>query len=653
LTLLAAAPGLDLASMDKSVAPGDDFFKYANGTWLKNTAIPDDRGSYGVGSILSEEARKRTVELIQASPDPKVADLYASFMDEARVESLGLKPLKPKLDAINAIADKNSLAKAFGLQLRADVDPLNATSFETSHLMGLFVAQALEDPTTHRAYFLQGGLGMPDREYYLAESPHMAELRTKYEAHIAATLKLAGIADPAAKAARIFALEKKIAAVHATRTESEDVYGTAVWKKDEFLKNAPGLEWGAFLDAAGLAGEKQFTLWHPKPITGLAALAGSEPLDVWKLWFTFHTIEDAAAFLPKAFVDQRFAFHGKVLGGVPQLRERWKRGADLVNLALGEAVGKLYAEKYFPPESKAKAQAMVDDIVKAFGKRIAALKWMSAKTKARAQEKIATLRVGVGYPNKWRDYSALQISKDDLLGNVDRASLFEYRLAVAKLGVAPDRDEWWMVPQEVNALNLPLQNALNFPAAILQAPYFDPAAEPALNYGAIGATIGHEISHSFDNLGAAFDAQGKLDNWWTPEDSAHFKEAAARLVKQYDAYKPFPDLAVNGEQTLGENIADVAGLAASYDAYKLSLKGKAAPVRDGFTGDQRFFIAFAQSWKEKVRDEGLRAQLVGDGHAPDEYRADTVRNLDAWVTAFSVKPTQKLFLKPADRVRVW
>ncbi len=663
IAVLVAPPqssGLDLASIDKSVAPGDDFFGYANGAWVKSTPIPEDRGDYGVASVLVDEARKRTVELIQASADAgtdpdarKIADCYASFMDEAGIEAKGIKPLKPRLDAILALTDKRALAKALGAQLRADVDPLNATHFETRHLMGLFVAQALEAPEHNRAYLLQGGLGLPDREYYVSATPRMAELRTKYQAHVAAVLKQAGFSEPDAKAAKIFELEKKIATVHANRTESEDVHGTAVWKREEFATRAPGLDWGTFFEAAGLGGEKLLTLWHPKPIAGLSALVASEPLDAWKSWLAFHTLEEVTNLLPRAFVDERFAFYGKTLHGVPKLRERWKRGADFTNDLLGEAIGKLYVRRYFPPESKAKAQAMVDDIVKAFSKRVDALEWMSPKTKARAQEKIATLKVGVGYPDKGRDFSSLEISPDDLTGNAFRGSLFEYRRNLAKLTVAPDRDEWWMVPQEVNAVNLPLQNALNFPAAILQPPYFDPAADPALNYGAIGATIGHEISHSFDNLGSEFDAKGRLDNWWTPEDRAHFKVASEKLVKQYGAYKPFPDLAVNGELTLGENIADVAGLAAAYDAYKLSLHGKAALVRDGFTGDQRFFLGFAQSWKDKVREPMLRAQVVSDGHAPEEYRADTVRNLDAWYTAFKVKPTQKLFLKPADRVRVW
>ncbi len=657
--LLAATPGLDVSAIDKSIAPGDNFFQHANGAWLKANAIPDDRSSWGVGSVLVEQAQKQTVELIQTAADAgtpegrKVADAYASFMDEAGVEAKGLKPIKPKVDAAFALKDKTQLAKALGATLRADVDPLNATNFETRHLFGLFVAQALEDPTTNRAYLLQGGLGMPDREYYVDESPRMVELRAKYLAYVTAVLKLGGVAEPDAKAAKVVALEKKMAQVHATRTESEDVHGTQVWKREELQTQAPGLDWFAFLDAAQLEKQSVFTFWHPKATVGLAALVGSEPLDTWKAWLAFHTLAEASPYLPKAFVEERFAFYGKAINGTPKLRDRWKRAVDFTSGVLPEAIGQLYVSKHFPPESKMKAKAMVNDIIQAFDKRIDALKWMTPATKKKAHEKVATLKVGVGYPDVWRDYSKLEIKPDDVLGNAQRASLNDYQYALGKLGKAPDRGEWWMVPQEVNAVNLPLQNAMNFPAAILQPPYFDPNREALLNYGAIGAVIGHEITHSFDNLGAEFDAQGKLSNWWTKEDAEHFEAAGKKLIAQYDAYEPLPGAKVSGKMTLAENIADVAGLAAAYDAYKLSLKGKAAPVLDKLSGDQRFFLSFAHSWREKSREEALRAQIIGDGHAPEECRGNTVRNLDAWYAAFGVKSGQKLFLKPADRVKVW
>jgi predicted metalloendopeptidase len=654
--------GIDAAGMDRSVAPGDDFNAYANGGWIKATPIPPDKSSYGIFAILADETRKRTQSLIQESAKAgsagsadarKIGDYYASFMDEAAIEAKGIAPLKPQLDAISAIANRRDLSRAIGGQLRADVDALNATNFETENLFGVWVTQGLTDPSHSVPYLLQGGLGMPDRDYYLSAAPHMAELRDGYQAHIAATLKLAGFSDPAARAARVFALEKKMAAVHATRVESEDVHHVVSWKRDELAAKAPGLDWTALLDAAGLADAPVFLIWHPKAIPGLSALAASEPLQSWKDWLAFHTVNGVAGFLPKAFVDEQFAFYGKALNGVPELRARWQRGVDSTNGALGEAVGKLYAERYFPPETKARVQAMVGDIVKAFGKRIDALTWMSPATKAKAKQKLESLRVGVGYPDRWEDYSGLEIVKGDALGNLQRAELFEYRRQLAKLHQPIDRGEWWMTPQTVNAVNLPLQNALNFPAAILQPPYFDAKADAAHNYGAMGAIIGHEISHSFDDQGSQFDAEGRLSNWWTKEDFDHFKAAGEALAAQFDAYRPFPELAVNGHQTLSENIADVAGLLAAYDAYRLSLNGKPDVTKDGFTGGQRFFISYAQSWRSHTRDAALRRQIATDGHAPAQYRADSVRNLDSWYDAFPIQPPQKLFLAPKDRVRIW
>jgi putative endopeptidase len=430
------------------------------------------------------------------------------------------------------------------------------------------------------------------------------------------------------------------------------VHGVASWKREELVTRAPGLDWALFLEAAGLQAQPRFLVWHPRAITGLASLAGGQPLETWKEWLAYHAIEDAAPWLPKALASEHFAFYGTALAGTPREPERWKRGIDVSNAALGWAVGRLYVQRYFSPEAKAKAQAMCDDIVKAFGKRIDALEWMSPETKAKAREKLATLRIGVGYPDTWPDYSALQVVRGDALGNAERAELFAYHRALSKLGMAPDQSEWWMTPQTVNAVNLPLQNALNFPAARLQPPFFDPDGDTAVNYGSMGAVIGHEVSHSFDDMGSQFDARGRLANWWTAADLAHFKVVSERLAAQYDAYRPFPDLPVNGHQTLSENIADVAGLAAAYDAYRLSLRGP-APARQGFTGEQQFFISFAQSRREKRREAARRAQIVTDGHAPSEYRADTVRNLDAWYAAFQVKPGQKLYLATVDRVHIW
>jgi putative endopeptidase len=648
----SSGAGIDVAGMDKSVAPGDDFNAYANGGWLKATPIPADKGSYGSGSILADQTRQRTRALLEAD-NGKAGTYYATFLDQAAIDAKGAAPLKPQLDAIANIADRHALAQAIGANLRADVDPLNNTNFETENLFGVWVTQGLEDPARSYPYLLQGGLGMPDRDYYLSPSPQMAELRQKYQAHIAAMLQLAGVPDGAARAARVFALETKMAGVHATRIESEDVHRAETWKRAELESKAPGLDWAAALGAAGLNDAPVFIVWHAKAIPGLSALAAKEPLDAWKDWLTFHTVEHAAPYLSKPFVDERFAFYGKALSGIPEQRPRWQRAVDLTSGALGDVVGKMYVDKWFPAETKAKAQAMCADLVKAFSKRIDALAWMSPATKEKAKAKLATLKVGVGYTDRWVDYGGLDIVKGDALGNADRAELFEYRRQLAKLKQPVDRSEWWMTPQTVNAVNLPLQNALNFPAAILEPPYFDANADAAHNYGSMGAIIGHEISHSFDDQGSQFDAEGRLANWWTKEDFAHFQEAGRGLAAQFDQYRPFPDLAVNGKQTLSENIADIAGLLAAYDAYRISLGGKQDEVKDGMRGDQRFFVSYAQSWRQKIRDAELRRQIATDGHAPDQYRADTVRNVDAWYGAFSVAPGQKLYLAPPQRVPVW
>src|SRR5207342_416412 len=415
----------------------------------------------------------------------------------------------------------------------------------------------------------------------------------------------------------------------------------------------PGIDWPVFFEAAGLKGQPIVFAWQPGAITKLSALVASEPLETWKDYLRFHAINHGAGLLPKAYADAAFDFYGKQLQGTPKQQDRWKRGIAATNNDLGDAVGKSYVDRFFPASSKAEVESMVKGIVTAFDERLAGLDWMTPATKAKARDKVTHMRVMVGYPDSWRDYSTLEIKPDDALGNRMRAESFEYQHQLAKLGGAIDRGEWWMTPQTVNAVNLPLQNALNFPAAILEAPFFDPNADAAANYGSIGAVIGHEISHSFDNTGAEFDADGALRNWWTKEDMAHFKAAADRLVKQYDAYEPLPGLHLKGEQVLGENIADVAGLNAAHMAYVKSLGGKPAPVIDGMTGDQRFFLAFAQAWRGKVRDAALRAQIIGDGHAPGRYRAQTVRNIDAWYDAFGAKAGEALYLKPEDRVQVY
>ena len=655
--------GLDLTAIDRSVDAGDNFYAFANGAWLKRTEIPADRSTWGPSEAMTEDTALRTRQLLEeaagAAPaagtvPQQAADYYASYMDDAAIEAKGLAPLQPLLDRIGAIDSISALSRALGEELRADVDALNATNFHTDRLFGVWVTGNLNDPAKSVPYLLQGGLDMPDREYYVADSARMAAVRNEFVAHVSQMLRLAGVPKPDDAAAAVVALETRMARVHATRAESLDVLkANNPWPRAEFPAKAPGLDWAAFLSAARLDREPTIVVWHPAATRGLSALVRSEPLSSWQHWLTFHAADRNAAILPRAFVDARFAFHGKVLNGTPQLAERWKRGIAATNAALPEAVGQLYVGRFFPPETKAQMQAMVKNLIAAFGARIERLEWMSPATKVKAKQKLATLRVGVGYPDKWTDYRPLQIVKGDAFGNRQRAELFDYQRHLGKLGAPVDKGEWWMSPQTVNAVNLPLQNALNFPAAILAPPYFDAAAPEATNYGAIGAVIGHEITHSFDDQGAMFDADGRLANWWTTDDLQHFQAAGAQLAAQYDAYMPFPDLHLNGRQTLSENIADVAGLATAYDGWRASLGNAAAPAVGGFSGPQQFFLAYAQSWLVKWREPALRQAVITDGHAPGEFRADAVRNLDAWYDAFEVKLGRKLFLPPDQRVRVW
>ena len=655
--------GIAVANLDPSVKPGDDFYQYANGAWIKHTEIPPDRAEVDVFTTLDDLSNKRTADLIEeiAKSNPpagagtrKVADLYNSYMDEAAIEAKGLAPLRPHLDAIAAIHDRRELARALGESLRADVDALNNTNFHTANLFGLWVAPGFNDSEHYTAYLLQGGLQLPDREYYLADNEHARQLRARYQTHIAALLKLAGFTDTDARAIRILALEHAVAESHRSLADNENIHNANnTWTQADFSVKAPGLDWAEYFRAAGIHQQSSFMVWQPEAFKGESALVGSIPLNTWKDWLAFHLIEAYAGVLPKALAEEHFAFFGRELSGTTEERPRWQRGVAVVNGFLGDAVGQVYAQRYFSPEAKAQAQAMVANLIAAFRQRIEVLSWMNPATKSEAQAKLSTLYVGIGYPETWHDYSSFDVKGDDIFGNIWRGRLSDYRRQIARLGQPVDRKEWSMTPQTVNAVNLPLQNALNFPAAILQPPFFDPAAPAAANYGAIGTVIGHEISHTFDTEGSTFDSQGRLRNWWTPADLTHFEAATAQLAAQYDTYRPFPDLSVNGKQTLAENIADVAGISAAYDGYKASLAGKTVPAQDGFSGDQQFFIAFGQNWGSKTREAALREDVMTDPHAPSEYRALEVRNIDAWYDAFNVKPGEKLYLAPGDRVRIW
>jgi predicted metalloendopeptidase len=663
-TPAGANPGVQARDMDTSVRPGDDFYTYANGTWLKNSDIPADRSSVGSFLIASNttESQLKTVmtDLLARPTAPgsdarKIADYYRAYLDTAAIEAKGLAPVKSDLDRFAAITDKAGLSRVLGQQIRADLDPLNDTKFHTENLFGLFVTQALTGGEVV-PYLMQGGLGMPERGYYLSTDPKMVAIQTQYRAYIAKLLTDAGLAqaDAQSRADAIYALEMKIAQAHVGREESEDFqHATTLWARADLPAKAPGLDWDAFLAGANITWTGHFAAYQAKAIPALSALVASEPLSVWKDWLAFHQVSQYAAVLPKKLDDDRFAFYGTVLSGVAQQRPRDKRALAAVNNALGDALARIYVGRYFPASSKTRIQGMVVNIKAAFTQRIQALDWMAPSTKAEAIAKVKGIIVGIGYPDTWTDYSGLAVSPTGAYANAVAASKFDTAHQLAKLGKPLDRNEWWLTSQTVNALNLPVQNALNFPAAILQKPFFDPTADAAFNYGAVGAVIGHEISHSFDNQGAAFDATGALRNWWTDQDLKRFDAAGKMLADEFSAYEPYPGLHIKGELTLSENIADVAGLAASLDAYHASLHGVKAPVINGMTGDQRFFLAFAQTWATKYREAALRNIVATNGHAPGQYRALTVRNLDAWYDAFGVKPGDKLYLPPEKRAKIW
>ena len=672
LTVAACSPaakpagteiGLNLAGMDQTVTPGNDFYGYANGNWQRTTEIPADRSSIGAFYVAFLETERQQRELVDgilnsnpaAGTDAaRIRDFYNAYTNTAAIDAAGMTHIQADLQRFQAIADKRALSEALGSQIRADVDPLNATNFFTENLFGIFVTQGLATPGEVLPYILQGGLGMPEREYYLSNEASMVEIRTKYRAYIEQLFTLAGIDDAHARAQRVFDLEMRIAHAHATREQSEDMAASStVWSRAELQSHAPGIDWGAFLTAAQLGNQQRFAAYHAGAITGLSALVASQPLQAWKDWLVFHQINAHADVLPTPIDQASFAFNGTALQGTPQQRDRAKRGLTALNIYLGDAVGHAYSDRYFPASARTEVQGMVTNIKAAFARRIQAITWMAPQTREQALAKAQGIEVGVGYPDTWRDYSHYDVSADNAYANEVNGQRAEYAHQLAKLGHPMDRREWWMTPQTVNAVNLPVQNALNFPAAILQPPFFNASADAAYNYGAVGAVIGHEISHSFDNNGAAFDAQGALRNWWTPADLAAFRQQGDALARQYDTYEPLPGLHVKGQLTLGENLADLAGLQAALDAYHASLNGHEAPVINGLTGDQRFFIAYAQTWATKMRDAALRARIATDGHAPGQYRALTVRNLDAWYSTFNVQQGQTLFLTPEQRVHVW
>lgn len=664
VSLSAAAAPVDQHAkpqdIDPSIKPGDDFYRYANGGWLARASIPAGQSSDDTRAMLTEKTSQRVRDLIQdaAAAQPvrgsvaqKVGDYYISFMGEDGIQAKGLTPLANEMATISAITNKASLSSYLGATLNTEVDGLTSNA---DHIFGVWVNQSFEDSEHYVFHLLQGGLGMPDRDDYLDSSPKMASLRAQYQSHIAAILKLANVDDAETKAARILSLKIRMAQSHAPDADAADVFKqNNPWKRADFSVKAPGMDWDAYFTAAGVARQSEFVVWQPSAVTGVSALVGSEDIDLWKDYLKFHLIEHYASVLPKAVASEHYAFYGTILSGAQQAPDRSKDAIAATNGALGQAVGQLYTQRYFPPEAKAKAQAMVANLISAYRARISNLTWMSSQTKEKALAKLAALRIGVGYPDKWIDYSMLDVVRGDAFGNMRRAESFNRLRNLSKLKQPADPNEWRIDPQIVGAVILFSPNTETFSAGLLQPPYFDFQGDAASNYGSAGAGIAHEISHSFDELGNIYDAQGRLGNWWTREDLAKYHAATAKLAAQFDGYCPLSDLCVNGKQVLNENIADLAGLLTAHDAYVLSLNGKTDVVIDGLTGEQRFFLAFAQRWRKLQSEAALRRQIATDTHSPGQYRSDTVRNVEAWYKAYKVAPSDKLYLKPEDRVGIW
>ena len=658
--VLAVAQNTITQDMDRSVRPGNDFYRFANGGWLKGTTAPSDQPNYGTSAMLIKKTNEQVGKLIQdsatkggpkGSVTQKVGDYYAAFMDEDGIEAKGLTPLADQMAQIAAISTKMSLSAYLGTTLSTEVDGLISNA---DHIFGVWVNQGFEDSEHYVFHLLQGGLGMPDREDYIDPSPKMAGLRSQYQSHIAAILRQAGVTDPETKAARVLALEIQMAQAHAPDADAADVFKqNNVWKRADFDSKAPGMDWSAYFESAGVSGQSEFIVWQPSAVTGISALMGRASVDVWKDYLRFHLIEHYAGVLPKAVAAEDFAFYGKILSGMQQAPDRVKNAIDATNGALGQAVGQLYTQRYFPPEAKAAAQTMAASLVSAYRARIPSLTWMSPQTKEKALAKLAALRIGIGYPDTWIDYSTLDVERNDAFGNMRRAETFNHSRNLAKLRQPADPNEWRIDPQIVGAVIMFSPNAEFFSAGILQPPYFDSHGDDASNYGSAGAGMAHEISHSFDELGNIYDAQGRLGHWWTAEDLAKYHAAGLKLTVQFGAYCPLSDLCVNGQRVLNENIADLVGLLVAHDAYVLSLKGKADVMIDGLTGEQRFFLSFAQRWRKIQSESALRTQITTDTHPPGEYRSDTVRNVEGWYKAFEVTATDKLYLKPEDRVAIW
>jgi predicted metalloendopeptidase len=655
-TVAAQRAGVDVAAFDTSVRPQDDFFRYTQGKWLKDVDIPSDRSSWGAFNVAQDKVEQQIRTLIEkaaqdkqakaGSDGQKMGDFYNSFVDQKRRDELGLTPLKGELGKIAALRDKKQMGALLAHFEHIGVgSPLN-----------LSVHQDNRDSTRYQVDINQSGLGMPDRDYYLADDARLADVRAKYQAHIEKMLALAGHKDAAGEAANIVALETEIARVQWTKVENRDpVKGynkTEIAKLNTLL---PNFDWNAYLKAAGVSGkEKSVNVSQPSYLAGLSAIIDKTPLAVWQSYFSFHLLSAYAPYLSQPFVDESFAFRGSVLSGAKVNRPLEKRAIAEINRDLGFVVGRAYVEAYFPAERKRQVEEMAHNFLAAFKQGIETLDWMTPETKKQAQAKLAKINVKVGYPDKWRDYSSLAVKPGDLVGNVMRSREYSHQYQIAKLGQPVDRAEWHMTPQTVNAYYSPEMNEVVFPAARLQYPLYDPDAEPAVNYGAVGISIGHEISHAFDDQGSQFDGDGNLRNWWTKEDGENFAARGKRLAAQYGAYSPVPGYNLNGELTLGENIADNAGAIMASRAYQVYLNGKQAPVIDGMTAEQRLFMGLAQARRGKARDAALIAQVKSDPHSPSEFRVNgSLRNHPGFYQAFDVKPGDKMYLPPEERVIFW
>lgn len=636
--------GFDEAGMDRSVAPGDDFYAFGNGTWARTTPIPADKSNYGSFNLLSDLSETRTRAILdEAAKDPasKIGTAYATFVDRPAIDAKGLAPIRPWLGRIKALRTREGYPALLAEAARAGV----------GGPFGAGVGQDDKQPERYALNLGQSGLGLPDRDYYLEAA--FADKKTAYQAHLTKVLTLAGEARAAARAAAIVAFETDIARVSWTRTESRDA--TRTYNKTTVAAlagSAPGFAFAAYFKGLG-ADVPSVIVAQPSAIAGIARLVAAAPLGVLRDQLIVRSLDGYADVLPKAFDDEQFAFYGTQLSGTPEQEARWKRGVQFTTGALDDEVSKLYVAKYFPPETKAAADALVRNIIAAMDRRIDKLEWMAPATRAKAHAKLAAFTPKIGYPSQWKDYADLKIVAGDAYGNAWRANHWQQAYNVAHLGKPLQRWEWGMTPMTVNAYANPPMVEIVFPAAILQPPFFDPNADAAVNYGGIGAVIGHEMSHHFDDQGAKYDNHGKLTDWWTPADVRNFQARTGKLVAQYDSYEPLPGARVKGQLTLGENIADLAGLTVAYDAYHASLGGKPAPVLDGLSGDQRFYLGWAQVWRRNYREANLRQRLVTDPHSPSEQRAWVVRNLDPWYGAFAPKPGQKLYLAPDRRVRIW